>query len=85
MEGVMADTSIRVRNETRDLLRRLAEKRGISIGELVDRLARGAEVEDFYQQANEAYAALRADPEASAEFDREVAAWDVTLADGLPE
>jgi hypothetical protein len=39
----------------------------------------------MFAQANAAYAALRADSAASAEWDAEIAAWDATLADGLED
>ena len=37
----------------------------------------------FFEQMNAGYAALRADPEAWAEFEAERKAWDATLMDGL--
>jgi hypothetical protein len=39
----------------------------------------------MFAQANAAYAALRGEPVASAEWDAEIAAWDATIADGLEE
>ena len=43
------------------------------------------EAEDFWQRAYQEDLAMRADPEASAAFDAEVAAWDGTLLDGLED
>ncbi len=37
----------------------------------------------FITEANADYARLRADPKAWAEYQAELAAWDVTLMDGL--
>jgi hypothetical protein len=39
----------------------------------------------WWEAVNASYARLRADPVASAEFDAEIALWDVTLMDGLEE
>ena len=37
----------------------------------------------FFEQLNADYEALRADPEAWAEYQSELALWDATLMDGL--
>ena len=39
----------------------------------------------WWEAVNASYARLRADPIASAEYDAEMALWDVTLMDGLEE
>ena len=51
------------------------------IEKALDRLAR----ENLLKRANEAYEALRSDPEGWAEELKERAEWDVTLADGLED
>jgi hypothetical protein len=48
------------------------------MGVVMDRAA-------ILEQVNASYAALRADPEAWQEYQAELAAWDVTLADGLDD
>jgi hypothetical protein len=37
----------------------------------------------FWAEFHAGYAALRADPEKWADYQKEIEAWDVTLADGL--
>jgi hypothetical protein len=39
----------------------------------------------FLEEVNRAYAELREDPDAWANLESERAAWDSTLADGLPQ
>jgi hypothetical protein len=51
------------------------------LAEAVDRLWR----EDLLRRTNEAYAALREDPEAWEDLMRERAEWDSTLLDGLED
>jgi len=81
----MPTTTVRVTRKTRDALRDLAKMRGVSMADIaaeaVERLMR----EDLMDRANEAYAALRADPKAWQEELDERALWEVTLADGLDD
>ncbi len=78
----MATVTIRVPQETHQRLRKLAEKRGRPIGEVVDEAARKLEDADFWDEVNASYDRLRADPIASAEYDAEVAALNAaSLAD----
>jgi len=41
--------------------------------------------DEWFEAFNASFAALRADPIASADHDAEVALWDTTLLDGLAE
>lgn len=78
----MGTITIRVTQETHKLLRQLAEKRGRTIGEVVDEATRKLEDADFWDEVNASYDRLRADPVASAEYDAEIAALDAaSLAD----
>jgi predicted DNA-binding protein len=81
----MATTTIRIPQQTHQRLRDLAEKRGRSIGEVVDEATRKLEDDDFWKEVNDAYARLRADPIASAEYDAEITLFEGTLMDGLEE
>lgn len=82
----MAATSlIRVSNETRDKLVRIAEFQHSSIGEVVEVAAAKLERELFWQQVNEAYARLKADPVAWAEYQEELKFWDAMSGDGLED
>lgn len=79
----MVTTTIRVPNATRDKLRVLARQERRPIGDIVAAAVDRYEEDAFWAEAHRTYAAMRADPAASAAFDAEVAAWDRTLKDGL--
>ncbi len=76
---------IRISKNAYERLNQLEEDMGASkqsiIEKALDRLAR----ENLLKKANEAYEALRSDPEAWAEELRERGEWDVTLLDGLED
>jgi predicted transcriptional regulator len=76
-------TTIRVSRETHRHLTELAEQLNVPLQEATARAVRLLADEVFWQQTSEAYAALRANPAASAAFDAELAEWDTTLLDGL--
>jgi hypothetical protein len=77
----MKATTIRVDISTRDRLARIAddEFHGASLGESVQRLIDEHEM----QMAHAAYARLRSDPAAWAEYRGELADWDAVAGDGL--
>jgi hypothetical protein len=82
----MATITIRVPQQTHErILRLAASRKNANIGDIVDEATRRLEDDDWFEAFNASFAALRADPVASADYDAEVAAWDVTLADGLEE
>jgi len=76
-------TTIRVSVETHRQLIALAAALDVPIAEVTARAVELLNNQLFWEQTNAAYAALRADPEASAAFDAEIDAWDSTLQDGL--
>jgi hypothetical protein len=71
----MPSVTLQISEETWVILRELAEGAGKPVEEVLERA-----IEEL---ANEQYAALRADPEAWAEYQKELALWDCTLMDGL--
>ena len=75
----MATTTVRVRSTTRDRLARIGERRGLTTPDLLDQLATRAEEEDLLASANEHFATTRD------ERGDEIAAWDLTSGDSLPE
>lgn len=79
----MKPTTIRVDVATRDRLARIAddEFHTASLGEALRRLIDEHEM----QQVHAAYARLQADPQAWEEYQAELAEWDVTTGDGLPD
>jgi hypothetical protein len=78
-------TTIRVSEKTRNMLRDLALEVGAPMHEVVEKAVELYRRQRLLEQANEAYAALRADPEAWQQELAERAAWDATLADGLED
>jgi len=81
----MGSTTIRVSDKTHRVLQELAASIGAPMSDVVDQALELYRRQRMFAQANAAYAALRADPIASAEWDAEIAAWDATLADGLED
>ncbi len=80
----MASTAlIRVDTKTRDLLAKMAEQDQTSIGEVAATAVKKLDRDRFWKSYNDAYAKLRADPEAWAEYEAEIRLWDSTLMDGL--
>lgn len=77
----MKATTIRVDIHTRERLAQIADNEfhGASLGEAVQRLIDEHEM----QAAHAAYARLRSDPAAWAEYEAELAAWDAVTGDGL--
>ena len=79
----MSTTTIRVSPRTRDLLQSLAEQDGSSMQAVLEEAVQLLQGQRLLQATNEAYAALRANPEAWQAPQAERAEWDVTLNDGL--
>lgn len=79
----MASTTVRISKETRETLRELAEQVGQPIQKVLDNAVEAYRRQCILEQANAAYAALRADAEAWREEQLERQHWDGTLADGL--
>jgi predicted transcriptional regulator len=79
----MATMTVRVRPHTYQVLQDIARKHHESLPDTLERIVEDARRAQMFQEAGRAYAALVADPEAYAEWRAELAAWDVTLGDGL--
>ncbi len=78
-------SAIRVSEKTHSTLQVLARQDGTPITELLEQAVEAYRRQRVIDQANAAYAALRADPAAWADVQAERRAWDTTLADGLDE
>lgn len=78
----MSSTTIRVSAETHQRLAGLAAAQGVPIAEVTARAVKLLSDQVFWEQTNADYAAMRADPVASAEFDAEHEVWS-SLPDGL--
>lgn len=74
-------TTMRVSVETHRQLTELARQLDVPLQEATVRAVRLLADEVFWQQTHAAYAALRANPAASAAFDTELAEWDNTVLD----
>jgi len=81
----MATTSVRIDGTTHDVLRQLAQEAGVPMREVLERAVECYRRQRFVEEANAAYAALRADGQAWQEEREEREAWDATLADGLAD
>ncbi len=78
-----AHMSVRVDRDTYDRLVELAREADIPLARLI---ARAIDVYDrvtMAEESNVAYARLREDPDAWADWQAELAIWDATLLDGL--
>ena len=78
-----ASATVRIRPETRDRLKRLSRKRGISTPDLLDALVLDAEDDQLLAAHEAATERVMADPQQAASYRAEVEAWDGTLLDGL--
>lgn len=81
----MATTTVRIKPDTHRRLKDLASADNASLSDMLDRVVKEEERRRFWKAVNDSYERLRADPEAWAEWQAEVALWETTSADGLPE
>lgn len=80
-----ATATIRVEQQTRDKLLKLAKQERKPLGEVVKEAVARYERDRFFDELDAAYARLKADPEAWADYQAELALWDSTLMDGLED
>ena len=81
----MATTTVRVKTTTHQALRERARERGESLTETLDQLVEEDRRRRMFEAANASWAAIRADPEAWAEWQATLALWETTSADGLED
>jgi predicted transcriptional regulator len=81
----MASTTVRVSEETHELLRKLAAASGEPLQRVLERAVESYRREQFFAELDAAYARLQADPVAWEEELAERALWEATLADGLDD
>ncbi len=77
--------TIRVTDETHEALRKLAQEMDESLEEVLTKAVEAYRRARVLELTNQAYAALRNDPQAWQEVVDERTAWDVTLSDSLEE
>ena len=78
----MSGTTVRIRKETREILRELERETGCRTTELLARAVEQYRRSVILALTNTAYGRLRADPDSWAELQAERDEWDATLADG---
>ncbi len=83
MGTIMKQRTVRVTEETHRILRELTTRSGEPMTMIIGRAVEQYRREQLLAEANEAWAALQADPAAMAEIEAEQALWDQTLGDGL--
>ena len=79
----MPTTTVRIREETREILAELAQEMGQPMQEVLAKALESYRRQRLIAQVNAAYAALHEDPEAYRAEQEERRAWEATLADGL--
>ncbi len=75
-------TQTRITETAHEILVRLSSQTGKSHQEVMEMALSSFERELFLDSVNEAYANLRADPEAWKEAEAEFEEWDIALTDG---
>jgi hypothetical protein len=79
----MERQTIRISKKTHQTLRRLADEAGTSMTAILEAAVMEYQRSRYWEAYDAGYAALKADPEKWADYQKEIEAWDVTLADGL--
>ena len=80
----MGQTTVRITESTRTLLRRLAAAEGRPMQLIIASALEAYRRERFLRAVNDGYATLREDTAAWAGMTEERAVWDRALLDGLP-
>lgn len=75
----MTTTTVKVTRQTHQALKEMAERRGTSMQDLMERVVEDMRRQEFLDAVNAAYAEVGSD----AELARERELWDTTLLDGL--
>jgi predicted CopG family antitoxin len=81
----MATTSIRVTRETHEKLKDIAAKEHRALGDVIDRLVDRYQQQELRRAVHESFRGLREDPAERESYLKDMAAWDVTLMDGLED
>jgi hypothetical protein len=81
----MSTGTVRISAAVHEKLRQMAAESGTSLSRTLERAVETLRRQTMLEEANRAYAALRADPIRWSEEQAERAAWDVASADGLED
>ena len=74
----MNTLTVRISATSRNILRNLAAKEGVSMQAILDKAVESYRRQLFLQEVNKAYAVIRQDDKAWSEIEKEHAAWDTT-------
>jgi predicted DNA-binding ribbon-helix-helix protein len=80
---IRGHVSVRVDRATYDRLVELAREQHIAIGRVIARAVDNYDRISMAEESNAAYARLRMDPAAWADWQAELSLWDATVMDGL--
>ncbi len=81
----MPTTTVRISEQTHQLLGRLAKQEGLSMQAVIEKALDMYRRRQFLQALNSAYASLKHDQDAWKEVQRERSMWEATLGDGLDD
>lgn len=81
----MGTATIRLRPHSHEALKEIAQITGQSLQDALDRAIEDLRRKVYLEGLNADYAALRRDPAAWADFQKETADWDATNNDGLED
>lgn len=84
-DGMTEMTTIKVSGSTRDRLKRLADEEHLTMDAALSRALDQVEDARFWQGVRADYARLQADPSEWADYAGELAEWDTSASDGLPD
>lgn len=79
----MASSTVRISVHSKETLKKLAAESGRKMQAVLDEAVELYRRQRFLEEANAAFAALRADKQAWAAEQEERAAWDAAIAEGL--
>jgi len=81
----MTSSTVRISEEAKSVLQQLSARSGRKMQDVLGEAIESYRRRVFLEQANAAFAALRADAEAWTDEEEERAAWETALADGVEE
>lgn len=79
----MPSVMVRISENSRNILRKLADREGQSMQTILDKSIEYYRRQKFLEEINAAYATLRQDSKAWKTIEQERSQWDATISDGL--
>lgn len=76
-------TTVRISEQSHQRLREMAAQSGEPMQTVIDKALEQYRRQKFLEECHAAYCMLQQDPAAWTDYQQELAAWDVTLLDGL--